>query len=725
MKYIFGANIKNLVLFIFLMTAYLALHAMVPLQFEKDSSAVYIGKHVSLFQDATKQLNITDIIDHTNLFNESKDDVPNLGIGDVNNWIRFELKNLTDEEKLVVNLSHANIDEVVFYSLKNGVIDSTRIESGTALNKRDYPHQFYLFEIPIKKGEDVICYFKLRSNTQLLVPISIHTEKGLLEILLDTDIFSALFIGLMMSMIFYNIFLYFSTGEKHYIIYVNYIFWVTIAQCAVLGILEPIFSIHNRWVLNRLLTFSGAMSGIGAIYFVKSFLQTAKDAPKLNKLLNIFLIGYFIAIGFLCFGYLIPAYKLVNVVAGGGSIIVLILAFKLSREKYEQTKYFLIAWCVFLVSVVVYVFKDYNLLPYNFFTVRAVQIGAVFEAILLSFALGDKINIYRKEKDESQARELSISLENQLLIREQNVILEDKVEERTRALTASNESLQATLTHLKETQSQLVEAEKMASLGQLTAGVAHEINNPINFVTSNVAPLKRDIKMIWETLEEVEQVALDDNLSSDEKRLRIENFKDEIDLDYLKTEVEFLLKGMSDGANRTAEIVKSLRIFSRVDEDTLKFADINEGLESTMVILNSLVQDGIVVQKKYGALPKIECYAGKLNQVFLNIITNAIYALHDKVKTRDGAKLTLETGVCENASAIYVIIRDNGIGIPDHIRDRIFEPFFTTKDVGEGTGLGMSIAYNTIIKHNGKIEIESVEGEGTSFILIIPIRQNI
>lgn len=718
-------NQKKLLLTLLLFISFLCTYAFDGISFVKDQSNSYIGKSVSVLKDQTKQLTFEDVRRQPNLFKASTDEVLNLGIEDVNNWIQFEIRNLSDKEKLVVNLSHANIDEVVFYTLRNGVVDSTSLKYGGDVKDRVYPHQFFLFEIPLKKGEEVTCFFKLRSNTQLMAPISIHTEKGVMETLLETDIFSAIYIGLMLAMILYNIFLYFSTRESHYYVYVNYIFWVTVAQCIILGIFEPFFSIHSVWLTSRLLTFSGAMSGIATIFFVKSFLQTAKDAPKLDKLLNIFLISYFIIIGFLAAGILIPAYKMVNIVAGGGSLIVLIVAFKLSGQKYKQTKYFLFAWCVFLVSVVVYVFKDYNILKYNFFTVRSVQIGSVIEAILLSFALGDKINIYRKEKEESQARELATSLENELLIREQNIVLEQKVEERTSELTLTNESLEATLNHLKSTQSQLVESEKMASLGQLTAGVAHEINNPINFVTSSIAPLKRDIKMVWDTLQEVENIASDDHLSSNEKEARIKSYKEEMDIDYIKSEIDFLLKGMSDGANRTAEIVKSLRIFSRVDEDSLKFADINEGLESTMVILNSLIQDGIEVHKKYGDLPLLECYAGKPNQVFLNVLTNAIYAINKKFTNKTGGILNIETGLFEDKSFVYILISDNGIGIPKDILEKIFEPFFTTKDVGEGTGLGMSIAYNTIAKHNGKIVVDSIYGEGTNFTLIIPISQSI
>ncbi|MBL1408164.1 histidine kinase [Sphingobacterium sp. C459-1T] len=694
-----------------------------PLQFSEDSEGKYIGKYVQIFKDKTKQLTFEEVSSRPDLFAENLEDVPNLGVETVNNWIKFSITNRSQIEDLVVNLSQANIDEVVFYSIRGKKVDSLNINSISDSANLAYAHQYFLFELPLNYGEEITCYLKLFSYTQLSAPISIYSSKGVVKSLLKTDVFSAIYIGLMLSMILYNIFLYFSTREAHYYVYVNYIFWVTVAQLAILGLLEPLFSIENNWISARLLTFSGAMSGIAAIFFVKSFLQTAKDSPRFNVLLNVFLLGYLVALGLLVGGVFIPAYKMVNIVAGGGSTIVLILAFRLSQQKYRQTKYFLVAWCIFLISVLVYVLKDYNILPYNFFTLRSVQIGSVIEAILLSFALGDKINIYRKEKEESQLRELAISQENERLIREQNIVLEQKVNERTKELTESNESLQTTLTHLKETQSQLVEAEKMASLGQLTAGVAHEINNPINFVTSNVAPLKRDIKMVWETLDEVERIAFSDGLSLLEKQEQIQAYKEELDIEYLKEEVDFLLKGMHDGASRTAEIVKSLRIFSRVDEDTLKYADINEGLESTLVILGSVIKEGIEVQKKYGDLPEVECYAGKLNQVFLNILTNAIYAIDKKFGRDLGGILKIETSIYEDPSFISILISDNGIGIPSSVKEKIFEPFFTTKDVGEGTGLGMSIAYNTIAKHEGKIIVDSEEGCGTVFNLIIPIKQ--
>jgi signal transduction histidine kinase len=395
------------------------------------------------------------------------------------------------------------------------------------------------------------------------------------------------------------------------------------------------------------------------------------------------------------------------------------MAITIVLKGFRTAKYFLIAWSVFIVCVVVYVLKDFNILfPYNDVTSSALLIGSAFEAVLLSFALADKINIFKAEKEKSQEETLKVLKENERIIREQNVVLELKVEERTVELSESNHELNKTLEDLKQTQTQLVESEKMASLGQLTAGIAHEINNPINFVTSNINPLKRDIEMVLDALAMIESVGMSDAPHAD-KQKKINDYKEELDFDYLKVEIKHLIKGINEGANRTAEIVKGLRIFSRLDEDDLKKADLNEGLESTMVIINNLLNNKIKVIKQYGVLPAVECYPGKLNQVFLNIISNAVYAVQKKFGEQTGGEITITT--THDEESVFIKIKDNGTGMDAQTQKKVFEPFFTTKDVGEGTGLGMSIAYNTIKKHNGQILINSTFNEGTEFTLQIPI----
>src|SRR5690606_20133600 len=238
----------------------------------------------------------------------------------------------------------------------------------------------------------------------------------------------------------------------------------------------------------------GSLSGLSALLFADSFLQIKKNAAHLRWGFGMFIVFFIISFFMTIFDLKQMGLLSMQLTTGIASLFVLYVSYRVMINGYRPARYFVFGWTILLFGSVIFLLKDYGILDYNEFTSNAVQVASVIEMALLSFGLAYSINILKQEKEQSQARELAVSLENERLIREQNVILEEKVDERTRELTETNESLQTTLTHLKETQSQLVEAEKMASLGQLTAGVAHEINNPINFVTSNVAPLKRDIK---------------------------------------------------------------------------------------------------------------------------------------------------------------------------------------------------------------------------------------
>jgi signal transduction histidine kinase len=194
-------------------------------------------------------------------------------------------------------------------------------------------------------------------------------------------------------------------------------------------------------------------------------------------------------------------------------------------------------------------------------------------------------------------------------------------------------------------------------------------------------------------------------------------------LDYVLDEVDQLLKGMEDGARRTVEIVKGLRIFSRVDEQDLKKVDLHDGVNSTIILLNSTMPGKIRIVREFGELPLVECLAGKINQVFMNIINNAVHALSDHVDEIKDPHITIRTNVQSNET-VSVEIEDNGPGMPESVKQRIFEPFFTTKAVGKGTGLGLSIVYSIIENHKGTLEVITKEGEGTTFKITLPIYQS-
>ena len=296
--------------------------------------------------------------------------------------------------------------------------------------------------------------------------------------------------------------------------------------------------------------------------------------------------------------------------------------------------------------------------------------------------------------------------------------------EKNHLIEQSRDALAHTLADLKQTQSQLVHSEKMASLGQMTAGVAHEINNPINFVSVGIESLRNNMDDIRSVLDEYRGLVPDDSAETLRTRLlAIRALEKRLELPELVQEAEELFASIRNGARRTTEIVKSLRSFSRLDEDALKPVSLEEGLDSTLTILRSQLKDQIRIERAYAPLPLVPCYPGPLNQVFMNILTNAAQAIQG-VAGGDGHGVIRITTAVEEAGWATVRIRDSGPGMPAEVKNRIFEPFFTTKDVGTGTGLGLSITFGIMERHHGRIGVESAPGQGTEFILQLPLEQS-
>lgn len=292
-------------------------------------------------------------------------------------------------------------------------------------------------------------------------------------------------------------------------------------------------------------------------------------------------------------------------------------------------------------------------------------------------------------------------------------------------LKLAKESAELALANFQQAQNQLVQAEKMSSLGQLVAGVAHEINNPVNFIYGNLNHINAYAQELLEVVK-LYQHHYPNPSSPIHDRLT------EIDLDFLNEDLPKVLSSMQLGSDRIRQIVLSLRNFSRIDQAEMKSVDIHEGIDSTLLILQHRLRGSsnrpeIEVIKEYGRLPAIDCYVGQLNQVFMNILSNAVDALEQHQTNKEispsfAPLIQIRTEVL-NAAQVLIVIKDNGPGIPASVRSQIFTPFFTTKPVGKGTGLGLSISYQVVVeKHNGSIECISEPGQGTAFQIQIPIR---
>ncbi len=284
------------------------------------------------------------------------------------------------------------------------------------------------------------------------------------------------------------------------------------------------------------------------------------------------------------------------------------------------------------------------------------------------------------------------------------------------------EELETVLAELKQTQAQVAQSEKMSSLGQLVAGIAHEINNPVNFIQGNLkhaAGYTRDLIQIVQLYKTHYPSPPDE----------IQTALEDTDIDFIKSDSEKLYDSLKTGAKRIRSIVLSLRNFSRLDESDSKQINIHEGLEGALMILQHRLdfqntRPAIHIVRDFDELPLVECYASQLNQVFMSILLNAIDALDDLFKSKKENKepqITLRTEARPNS--VVVSIADNGIGIPPSNKSRIFDPFFTTKEVGKGTGMGLAVSYQTIVKvHSGKLECFSTEGRGTEFVIELPVK---
>jgi two-component system, NtrC family, sensor kinase len=294
--------------------------------------------------------------------------------------------------------------------------------------------------------------------------------------------------------------------------------------------------------------------------------------------------------------------------------------------------------------------------------------------------------------------------DNTQKLHEARQTLEQRVEERTTELTQA-------LHNLKKTQAQLIQTEKMSSLGQMVAGIAHEINNPANFIYGNLDYIEQYLKDLLGLVELYEK-------SYSKLPLEIEFYIENIELDFLRSDLPKTLESMKMGTERIRALVLSLRNFSRLDESDLKEVDLHEGIDNTLLILNHRIKQNVEVIKKYEELPYVSCYPAQLNQVFMNIIVNALDAI-DEIDIKP-KQIAIQTEKIDE-NQVQIKIRDNGAGIPSEIQHKLFDPFFTTKPVGKGTGLGLSIAYQIVEKHRGKIAVISELGKGTEFAIVLPL----
>ncbi len=682
------------------------------LQAQADDEAKIIQEYY--FYSGRDSLSIQQIVTSPD-FEKTSGGIVNLGLSSNWKYLKFHVRNDGHEDGSFYYIDNPGIGVIELYHIDtvSGQVQLIGQDgSYTPYKERQSKTTGFIFDLKLSVKQDAWYLLKIRGEQQIILAGRVGSEISIIRNAGYADNKTYLYIGIIFALIAYNIFLAFSTKDSENLYYIAYLLSVGMVQVTNSGIGATTFWPGSAWWCYHSMHFFGLLSGIFTMLFVKKFIRTKKYTPVIDKIINVYIAIDILAIPLVFNGNLVLVYNIMNFNAIS-SFILLISGIVAIRKGSITAKYFIVAWSIFLVSVMVFALKDFGVFPYNMWTVNAVAIGSALEGILLSFAIANKINILKRQKEEASA-ELIKTVKNQ------NEILEIKVHERTEELEQAKDKIQVQYDDLRVAQKQLVESEKMAGLGQMTAGIAHELNNPINFVSSNVAPLHRDVQDIVTMLDDY--TALGQEFTADDIRL-LKDKHEKIGIDFIKKEIEALLKGIEEGSRRTAEIVRGLRVFARTDKDELVSANLNDCLQSTLVVLKGITKGQVTLTKEFDSrMPNIYCFPGKLNQVIVNLVTNAVHATDIQDRTYQERQIHVRSYF--DAKNVYLSVKDNGSGIDEMVMKKIFIPFFTTKEVGEGTGLGLSISMGIVEEHNGHIEVVTEKGVGSEFIIHLPILEN-
>ena len=419
-----------------------------------------------------------------------------------------------------------------------------------------------------------------------MLPFTLIHEERVESLRDNRDLAVAFYTGIVLAILIYNCFLAFSTGQQAYFSYVLVVLTVGLVQWGFNGYDRLIWG-HVPWLARNGLTMTGAASGLAALTFAREFLEVRRYTPGWNRVINGLLLVYASAMAAAVAGFPIVVYNLVNLGALSAPAM-LALSLISWRRGNSPALWFFVAWLIFLIAVTMQAPRDFGLLASTQFTALFLPVGTVLEMLLLSFALGDRINLLKRSSDAANAKALAASLENERIVKQQNAELEERVARRTEDLATANSDLSRTLGELQGAQDQLIQTEKLASLGQMTAGIAHELNNPINYVQSNATSLRRDLEELIEIVDAHADAlaALAEGASGADGLADAAREKArKLDLSFLKEESRQLIAGILEGADRTARIVGGLRVFGRMDGEKPVEASLSDLLEASITVL--------------------------------------------------------------------------------------------------------------------------------------------
>ncbi len=693
------------------------------LTLDDDTRHLLIGQHLQFLEDPTGTLTFNEASAPDQRYHDSTATVPDLGFTRSVYWARFSLHNTTGGKTLwYLDYSDVMFQYIdVFIRDQQGQVTSFvagSMQTPSANTLKAYTHVF-----PIRLGwnERVDIYLRLKTDYAFVVPLNLWHPDEYARTNTGISNLHGLYMGIALAMLVYNLALLMAFREWSYLWYVLFVATVLVNNTCLNGLMRFHTDLSSEW-LNTCFSSSYNLAAVAGWLFAGAFLNAGRAFNRIKWigiLINIPIIFLYAA------GFTLEWCIINGVYVQSASVIIFAFGLRQALQGSRAALFFCLGFGSFLAGVILFTSMLFGLISLNSFTHYATEIGSALEALLLSLALSDKMRQMRIEKDHSQ-QALQDSQQQQLAMAEHySRTLEADVAARTQELSArtselstknielmaQRHALQAKTDELVATQQKLVASEKMAALGVFAAGLAHEINNPANFVaagTQNAVVQVRDLHAL-----------IFDSMGEDAHA----EIKDEFDQHFSK--ISDSLDVIKTGVARIENVVKHLRATHPEGEVGMQSADVVGTLEAAWQVLAPTLKIPVEVSTDFQVRPAIPYLVAEVHQVFLALLGNAVHAIEDAIPFR-GAEYRGEIRLSsrQEAGNLVMTVSDNGIGIAANTLEKVFDPFFTTKVVGRGAGLGLSMARDVVTKHGGSLEVQSVSGEGSAFTLVLPVAEH-
>lgn len=671
------------------------------------------ARNMEVLEDPSGQLTFKNIQapETAARFHKLSSSTTGFGLSRSHFWLRFSVDYLdTAQTHYVIVQRNPLTDNIILYRQnENGDAIASATGGRLRFAHREFPTREFAWSVPANpytRDTYWVEFYGLGALDIDLELTTLHAAWGEFE---TGHLVMGLYFGGTLCLLFYNLFIYVSVRDRSYLYYLLYLVSGACLFFGMNGLGFRYWWPNSRWWNEGYMLF--AFTGfLGMLQFTRNFLHTDHYSQPLNRWLKTMAAASAIA----ATGVIWIPRSIIFTVANFATILVsltcLYAGVSIWRRRYRPARYYVISWLSIMTGIVIYALKNFGVLPYNPLTHYAAQLGSFMEMLLLSLAMGDRMALLQTEK-------LAAEVDTKAKILAANMALEETVKARTNELSSNMQALAQQHEQLKKTEQQLVQAEKMSSLGSVVSGVAHELRNPANFVQISNDNLQRELGQLHSHLH-----SLADEESDSELLLQLDSqFK------RLKEHLHLV----TDGTGRITRIVNDLRTFSRMDEAKMQSASPSSSLESTLRLVEAQFGEQVqfVLHDNTGDTHLL-CHPLQLGQVYMNLLVNGCQAIQEKqhMQGKDSAIdkgiIEIETGLADYKSTPhwFVRFRDSGTGISAKIQQRIFDPFFTTKDVGSGTGLGLSVSYGIIMHHHGHIEVSSEPGTGATFTLWLPLQ---